>query len=87
MGSNVAEITPNPFNSTTRIRFQFPDETRLSLIIYDIIGRKVAVLENGVFQAGEHEAVWDASNMASGIYFLQMKTGDFQDTKKLLLLK
>ena len=87
MGSNVAEITPNPFNSTTRIRFQIPDETRLSLIIYDIIGRKVAVLENGVFQAGEHEAVWDASNMASGIYFLQMKTGDFQDTKKLLLLK
>lgn len=86
-GRFLSEINPNPFNSSTRIHYQIPAATRVTLTIYDVTGRRVTVLEDRNMDSGEHETIWDASNMPSGVYFLHMNTKDFQDTKKLLLLK
>jgi hypothetical protein len=57
------------------------------LIIYDILGREVAVLINEQLTPGSYEVKWDGSNYASGIYFYQLKAGEFTRTKKMVLLK
>jgi Secretion system C-terminal sorting domain/Two component regulator propeller len=78
---------PNPFNPTTVIRFSIPQRERISLIVYDILGREVATLVNGDLEAGPHQATFDASKLASGIYLYRLKAGTFTATKKLVLLK
>ncbi len=57
------------------------------MTLYDILGREVAVLINEVKNPGTYELSFDGSNYSSGIYFYQLKTGDFEETKKLVLLK
>ena len=78
---------PNPFNPETVIDYALPSPREVSLIIYDIRGRKVAQLVNSLMPAGYHSATWDASGFASGIYFYRIQTGDFIQTRKMLLLK
>jgi len=78
---------PNPFNPVTTIEFSNPLLARVNLCIYDITGRKVAELLNGVMEPGTHQVVWDAKEMPSGIYFCRMKATGFQNTQKLVLLK
>ena len=78
---------PNPFNPVTRIEFALPEAGLTRLIIYDIRGREVAILIDGEMSAGFHNVTWDASKMASGIYFYRMTSGSFVNTKKMLLLK
>ncbi len=78
---------PNPFNPTTVISFQLAAISRVSLKIYDLLGREVAMLVNGEMPAGMHEVPFDASRFASGIYFYRLKAGNFVATKKLILLK
>lgn len=78
---------PNPFNPTTMIKYSLPKVSGVTLIIYDILGRKVTTLVNEQRQPGNYEVKWDASNVASGIYFYQLKTKDYVDTKKMILLK
>jgi len=89
---------PNPFNPTTTIKFAIPNPSEggaviVTLKIYDVLGREVASLipplwggEEGL-HPGTHEVEWDASNYASGIYFSQLRAGDFIQTKKMVLLK
>jgi phosphatidylserine/phosphatidylglycerophosphate/cardiolipin synthase-like enzyme len=78
---------PNPFNPATTIRFQIPFRQRIELKVYDILGREVATLINEEKLAGVYEVTFNASNLASGVYFYQLKTKDFMESKKLLLLK
>jgi hypothetical protein len=78
---------PNPFNPTTAIKFNLPEKTNVSLVIYDQLGEKVTTLINGALSAGYHQVEWDASNMTSGIYFYEIKTNNFSAVKKLILMK
>ncbi len=79
---------PNPFNSTTRISFTIPKSERVSLTVYDVLGRKVATLMNNEqLTAGTHEKIWNANKLATGIYFYRLQTGSSVFTKKMMYLK
>ena len=78
---------PNPFNPTTKISYSLPRTSNISLRVYDILGRDVATIFEGVQAAGNNETVFDGSNLASGIYFYRLRANDFVETKKLLLMK
>ena len=78
---------PNPFNPSTMIKFRIADFGFVTLKIYDLLGNEVANLVNEEKSAGVYEVTFDASNLASGVYFYRLKTQDFITSKKLLLLK
>ncbi|MBL8016320.1 MAG: T9SS type A sorting domain-containing protein, partial [Ignavibacteria bacterium] len=78
---------PNPFNPVTNIRYSVPRQSLVKLVVYDILGREVKTLVNEMRTAGTYEAVFDASQFASGVYFYRMESGDFTDVKKLVILK
>jgi len=78
---------PNPFNSKTIIEYILPHSGEISLIVYNMTGREVALLINGNMPAGTHIATWNATDVSSGIYFYRLQAGDFVQTKKMLLLK
>ncbi|MBM2841882.1 MAG: hypothetical protein HW412_2410, partial [Bacteroidetes bacterium] len=78
---------PNPFNPTTIVRYQIPINSRVSLKVFDILGREVATLVSEAKQPGTHSVQWDASGVASGVYFYRLQAGDFVQTRKLLLLR
>ncbi|MDP8206062.1 MAG: T9SS type A sorting domain-containing protein [Candidatus Electryonea clarkiae] len=83
---------PNPFNPTTVIRFDLPKNTKVSLIIYNILGQKVKELTSKYYIAGRHQVLWDSKSdarieVSSGMYFVRMKVGKYVSTKKLVLLK
>jgi|TARA_Y100000310_G_scaffold260095_1_gene268935 hypothetical protein len=82
---------PNPFNATTTINFTIPSVETLHatslLQIFDIIGRLVETLVSGELVAGKHSVVWDASNIASGVYFYSIQTENNVQTRKMILLK
>jgi photosystem II stability/assembly factor-like uncharacterized protein len=81
---------PNPFNPATRIRFSIPvtqNPVSVSLIIYDILGREVKTLLNQNLTAGEYSVDFDASLLPSGVYFYQLRSGDFTESRKMILLK
>ncbi len=79
---------PNPFNNSTVIRFDLPQKSNVSLNVFDILGRNVAQLSTGSYNAGSYNVVFDGSGLASGIYFVRMNAGDgFNSTTKMVLLK
>ena len=84
---------PNPFNPTTEIQFDLPDAGNVSLVVYDVLGRKVADLANDYREAGYHSATWNASSQASGVYFARLSVTNAQGkvayskVNKLVLMK
>ena len=78
---------PNPFNPTTHIRFNIPETANAKLTVFNVMGEEVATLVNGVMQAGGHTVSWNAASMPTGVYFYQLESGNFSQTKKLLLVK
>lgn len=79
---------PNPFNPTTTFRFDLPEASQVTLTVYDIAGRQVAVVADGVRTAGVYSIVWDASGLSSCVYFYRLEAGDrFRMTRKMLLMK
>jgi hypothetical protein len=78
---------PNPFNPSTNIEYQIPTSKFVSLKVLDLLGREVAVLVNGIMPAGIHTATWDASTMASGVYFYRFNAGSYSEIKKMILTK
>jgi len=78
---------PNPFNPVTTIAYQIPKARKVELKIFDILGKEMAVMVNGEIAAGKHEVKFDGNNFSSGVYFYQLKSSDFIETKKLLLMK
>ena len=78
---------PNPFNPSTNIKFELPKTGNVKLVIYDVLGREVETLLNEKLNAGSYEAVWNADKYSSGVYFYKLETGDFTQTKKMILMK
>lgn len=86
-GFQLNQNYPNPFNPSTNIRFSLPITSLVILNIYDILGRNVAVVANGRFDAGTHSVKFDGSNLASGVYIYTLTIGEKSLTKKMLLIK
>lgn len=78
---------PNPFNPTTNIEFYLPEQQAVKVEIFNVVGQRVAILLENVLQAGEHSIVWNASEMPSGIYIIQLDTGNRVLTRKMTLVK
>jgi len=78
---------PNPFNPSTRISYAIPSASFVNLRVYDIIGNEIAVLVNEEKQAGNYQIDFDATELTGGVYFYQLLTGSFVETKKMILMK
>jgi flagellar hook assembly protein FlgD len=78
---------PNPFNPTTTITYRLANPGRVSLKVYDQTGREVATLADGTERSGDHAITWNASGMASGMYYCRFVTSDGQWTARMVLLK
>lgn len=78
---------PNPFNPTTQIKYSIPHTGYISLKVYNLLGEEIATLFEGIRQAGNYVATFDGSKCASGVYFYRLRSGNFVETKKLVLLK
>jgi photosystem II stability/assembly factor-like uncharacterized protein len=85
--SGLSNAYPNPFNPSTNISFNLPAVSRIRLTVYDVLGREVEVLADGVYSAGRHEAVFNAGGRPSGIFFYRLQAGASTETKRLLLLR
>ena len=80
-------IYPNPFNPTTTIDFSVPSDMEFSLTIFDLQGRLVETIINQEYSVGNYSIKYNASDLSSGIYFIQLKTSEFIDYSKVILLK
>jgi hypothetical protein len=78
---------PNPFNPSTMISYSIPQNSFVTLNVYDIIGNEVATLVNQTQSAGKYDIRFDASNLSNGVYFYTIKTDNFSSTKKMILMK
>jgi hypothetical protein len=85
--SELQQNYPNPFNPATVIAFDLPHEDHVSLVVYDLLGREVTTLLDEVVQAGSYRLKFDATGMASGIYYYRIRAGSFAETRKMLLLR
>lgn len=86
-GYYLAEAYPNPFNPTTTIKFQLPQNSFVTLKVYDILGNEITTLISKELASGEYKLPFNASSLSSGTYLYQLKAGDFIQTKKITLLK
>jgi flagellar hook assembly protein FlgD len=88
----LSQNYPNPFNPTSAIGFSLPRRSHIELSVYNILGQRVTQLVNGTLPAGEHVTEWDGNAAdgrpaASGVYLYRLKTREFTETKKMLLLR
>jgi hypothetical protein len=83
----LSQNYPNPFNPTTRISYQLAKDSYVTLKVYDLLGREVATLVNKNMKAGKYSVDFNASNLATGIYFYKLTAGDFNAVRKMILLK
>jgi len=86
-GFELAQNFPNPFNPTTTIRYALPQRSHVSLTVFNTLGQQVANLVNENQGAGDHDVRFDASALASGVYFYRLRAGEYAATKRLLLLR
>jgi hypothetical protein len=78
---------PNPFNPLTKIEYALPNDAKVTIKIYDMLGREVNVFVNEVKKAGYYSVEWNGSQLSSGVYFYKMQAGDFNAVKKMMLIK
>ena len=78
---------PNPFNPSTAISYQLPEQMHVKIAVYNVIGQQVEVLVDGLVPAGTHNVIWNATNQPSGIYLYRVEAGSFSQTKTMVLLK
>ncbi|HTX17125.1 MAG TPA: endo-1,4-beta-xylanase [Bacteroidota bacterium] len=83
----LAQNYPNPFNPTTKIVYSIAKSSKVTLKVFDILGREVETLVNGVQPQGSYTVTFNAHHLSSGVYFYQLNAGSFSQTKKLILLK
>jgi hypothetical protein len=89
---SLSQNVPNPFNPTTQVSFALPKAANVNLTIYNVLGQQVKTLVNQEMSAGVQTIEWDGTDntgrtVASGVYFYRLNAGDFQATKKMLMLK
>jgi hypothetical protein len=83
---------PNPFNPSTTINYQMPEEAQVKLVIYNLLGQQIKTLVNERVEAGFHKIVWDGTDeigrqVASGVYVYRMDAGSFHHTRRMMLVK
>jgi len=83
----LSQNHPNPFNPSTTIRYEIPERSFTTIKIYDVLGKEVATIVNEEKAVGTHTVEFDGTDLSSGIYFYQLKAGNFVETKKMILLK
>jgi hypothetical protein len=84
---SLSQNYPNPFNPFTNIKFSIPKDGNVSLKVYDVLGNEVTTFVNGFMRAGVYNAEFDGSRLSSGIYLYTLRTADFLQTKKMILMK
>jgi len=89
---SLSQNYPNPFNPITKIKFNVKakgrsEKAKINLIIFDLLGKEVARLVNGELAPGTYEVDFDASNLPSGVYFYKLVSGEFSDSKRMVLVK
>ncbi len=84
---NVSQNYPNPFNPSTTIHLDIPAAARVSVTVYNILGKIMQTLVSQDLSAGSYDVKWDASAMASGVYFYKVRAGSFEQTKRMMLVK
>lgn len=83
----LSQNYPNPFNPTTKISYSIAKSLFVNISVYDILGKKVSEIVNGVKASGNYEITFDASSLSDGIYFYKMQAGEFSEIKKMSLIK
>ena len=78
---------PNPFNPSTVIEFSIPVEGNVSLTVYDMTGKEITKIVNGYKLKGNYSVNFDASELSGGVYFYELKSEGFTQTKKMLMIK
>ena len=78
---------PNPFNPATTIKYDIPEQSYVTIKIYNIVGEEVVTLLNEEQNAGRYQIQWNATQLASGVYFYRIQAGQFSDTKKMIMMK
>ena len=86
-GFSLSQNYPNPFNPNTHFEFRIADFGFVKLMVFDALGREVAALVNKEIKPGIYEVNWDASNYPSGVYYYKLETGEYKETKKMILIK
>ncbi len=86
---SLSQNYPNPFNPTTKIRFEISGQSvaQTFLSVYDVTGKEIDILVNAELKPGTYEVNWNASSYPSGVYFYNLSTGSFTETKKMILMK
>lgn len=84
---SLSQNYPNPFNPSTLINYSIPAGGSVKLVVYNLLGEEVAALVNEYKPAGKYGIEFNASQLATGVYFYKLTSGDFSDTKKLMLIK
>ena len=83
----LSQNYPNPFNPITKIKYSIPQSTHVSIKIFNTVGKEIGTLVNEEKPAGDYEIEFAAENFSSGVYFYQLKAGEFVKTRKMILLK
>jgi len=83
----LSQNYPNPFNPVTVIKYSIPKMELVKLVVYDVLGKEIATLVNEVKGAGEYRVDFNASSFTNGVYFYKLTTGNFSQTKKMILIK
>ncbi len=78
---------PNPFNPSTTIKFEIPEYSNVSFKIFDVLGREIEILIDGLLRAGTYEIKWNALEYSSGVYFYKLVASDYTEVKKMVLIK
>ena len=78
---------PNPFNSSTTIQYSIPERSNVTIKVFDLLGREVAILVNEEKQAAVYNVNFNGGGLASGVYFYRIETGNFVEVKKMILMK
>ncbi len=84
---SLSQNYPNPFNPITEIEFALPEQSDVTLKVYDILGKEIATLASGNYSAGRYTVPFDGTSHASGTYFCEMKTGSYRSVIKMILMK
>lgn len=84
---SLSQNYPNPFNPVTNIKFDIPKAGFVKITVYDLLGREITTLINQQMQPGSYSVDWDATNYPSGVYFYRLESGDFSESKRMVLVK
>jgi hypothetical protein len=83
----LSQNYPNPFNPSTKIKYSVPQSSNVMIKVFDILGKEIETLINEEKPIGTYEITWYAEGLPSGVYFYQLKAGDYMSVKKMILLK